>query len=78
MFNDLCQDAVPFRGLGDQGVDLGGRGAKIAGAVDAGFEGAAGGGGGEDGDRVEVEGHGGAVTCVYTILEAWLSAKIKR
>lgn len=46
---------------------MGGGGTEIAGAVDAGFEGAAGGGGSEDGDGVEVEGHGGAVTCVYCI-----------
>lgn len=44
MFNDFGQHAVPFRGLGDQRVDLGWRSAQVPRAVDARLEGATGGG----------------------------------
>jgi hypothetical protein len=55
--DNLLEEGVPFRGLDDQRVHLGRVGAQRARAVDAGFEGAACGGGGEDGDCVVVEGH---------------------
>ena len=65
-FKDPCcfyyflEENVPFRGFDDQGVDLRRGGFDVAGVVDAGFEGAAGGGRGrEDGHGVVVERHDG-------------------
>lgn len=57
IFNHLGQDGVPFRGFADEGIDLSRFGSEIAGAVDARFEGATRGWCGQDGLRIEVEGH---------------------
>lgn len=73
-FYYFLEENIPFRGFDDEGVDLRRGGLDVAGVVNAGFEGAAGGGGGrEDGDGVVVEGHGGRERSGgYCMVELWI------
>lgn len=72
-FYYFLEENIPFRGFDDEGVDLRRGGFDVAGVVDAGFEGSAGGGGGrEDGDGVVVEGHDGRERSGgYCMVELW-------
>lgn len=58
MLNDLGENAVPFGRLDDQRIDLRRGCTQVARTVDPGFEGAPGRRLGQDGHRIEVEGHG--------------------